>query len=42
MRMTLVTHKLGERVSDGSLGGVTDVLVLSLRVGDRSQNVQES
>lgn len=42
MRMALVTCTLGKRVSDGSLGGVTDVLVLSLRVGNRSQNAQKN
>lgn len=41
MRMTLVTYKLGKRVSDGSLGGVTGVFVFSLRVRDRSPDVQE-
>lgn len=40
--MGLVTYKLEKRVSDGSLGGVTDVFVLSIRVRDRSWDVQES
>lgn len=39
MKMTLVIYKLGKRVSDGSLGGVSGMLVFFLRVGDRSPDV---
>lgn len=40
-RMTFVIYKLGKRVSDGSLGGGSGVLVFSLRVGNKSPDVQE-
>lgn len=38
----MVTYQVGKRVSDRTSGGVTEVLGLSLVMGDRGRDIQES